>query len=68
MDKIEIDNLRQQLNEEFLKTAITISKIELDAVNKRANEKNKELIRSIVNPTPNLLIETKIKPRDKKYS
>ena len=68
MDKIEVDNLRQQLNEEFLKTAITISKIELDAVNKRANEKNKELIRSIVNPTPNLLIETKIKPRDKKYS
>ena len=65
MDKIEIDNLRQQLNEEFLRTAITISKTELDAANKRANEKNKELIKSIVNPTPNLLTETKIKPEDK---
>ena len=65
MDKIEIDNLRQQLNEEFLRTAITISKTELDAANKRANEKNKELIKSIVNPTPNFLIETKVKPEDK---
>ena len=65
MDKIEIDNLRQQLNEEFLRTAITISKTELDAANKRANEKNKELIKSIVNPTPNLLIETKTKPEHK---
>ena len=66
MDKIEIDHLRQQLNEEFLRTAITISKTELDAVNKRADEKNKELIKSIVNPTLNFLIETKIKPKDKK--
>ena len=38
MDKIEIDNLRQQLNEEFLGTAITISKTELDGANKRADE------------------------------
>ena len=65
MDKIEIDNLRQQLNEELLRTTITISKTELDAANKRANEKNKELIKSIVNPTPNLLIETKTKPEHK---
>ena len=65
MDKIEIDNLRQQLNEEFLRTAITISKTELDVANKRADEKNKEIIKSIVNPAPNLLIETKIKPEDK---
>ena len=65
MDKIEIDNLRQQLNEEFLRTTITISKTELDAANKRADEKNKELIKSIVNPTPTLLIETKIKSEDK---
>ena len=65
MDKIEIDNLRQQLNEEFLRTAITISKTKLDVANKRADEKNKELIKSIVNPTPNLLTETKIKPEDK---
>ena len=48
MDKIEIDNLRQQLNEEFLRTAITISKTELDAANKRANEKTKELLKRIV--------------------
>ena len=65
MDKNEIDNLRQQLNEEFLRNAITISKTELDAANKRADEKNKELIKSIVNPTPNLLIETKTKPEHK---
>ena len=65
MDKNEIDNLRQQLNEEFLRNAITISKTELDAANKRADEKNKELIKSIVNPTPTLLTETKIKPEDK---
>ena len=64
MDKIEIDNLRQQLNEEFLRTAISISTTELDGVNKRANEKDKELMKSIVNPTQNLLIETKIKPGD----
>ena len=65
MGKIEIHNLRQQLNEEFLETAIAISKIELDAANKRPNEKNKELIKSIINPTPNLLIEIKIKSEDK---
>ena len=65
MGKIEIHNLRQQLNEEFLRTAIAISKIELDTANKRPNEKNKELIKSIINPTPNLLIETKIKSEDK---
>ena len=64
MDKIEIDHLRQQLNEEFLRIAITINKTELDAVNKRADEKNKELIKSIVNPNLNLLTETKIKPKD----
>ena len=45
MCKIEIDNLRQQLNEEFLRNAIAISKTELDTANKRANEKNKELIK-----------------------
>ena len=65
MDKIEIVNLRQQLNEEFLRTAITMTKTELDAANNRADEKNKEFIKSIVNPTPNLLTETKIKPEDK---
>ena len=43
MDKIAIDSLRQQLNQEFLGTAITISKTELDVANKRADEKNKEL-------------------------
>ena len=37
MGKIEIDNLRQQLNEEFLRNAIAISKTELDTENKRAN-------------------------------
>ena len=31
----------------------------------KANVKNKVLIKSIVNPTPNLLIETKTKPEDK---
>ena len=65
MDKIDTDNLRQQLYGEFLRTAIIISKTELDAANKRADEKNKELIKSIVNPTPTLLIETKIKSEDK---
>ena len=65
MDKIEIDNLRQQLNEEFLRTAITISKTELDAANKRANEKTKELLKRIVNSIPKLLNETKIKPENK---
>ena len=65
MDKIEIDNLRQQLNEEFLRTDITISKTELDTANKRANEKNKELIKSIVDSIPKLLTETKIKPENK---
>ena len=53
------------MNEEFLRTVITISKTELDAANKTADEKHKELIKSIVNPTPNLLTETKIKPKDK---
>ena len=57
--------MREQLNEEFLRTAITISKTELHGANKRADEKNEELIKSIVNPTPNLLIETKNKPEDK---
>ena len=57
--------MRQQLNEKFLRTAITISKTEIDAAKKRTDEKNKEFIKSIVNATPNLLIETKIKIEDK---
>ena len=65
MDKIEIDNFRQKLNEEFLRTAITISKTELDVADKRADEKNKELIKSIVNSAPNLFTEIKIKPENK---
>ena len=65
MNKIEIDNLRQQLNEEFLRIVITISKTELDAANKTVDEKHKKLIKSIVNPTPNLLTETKVKAEDK---
>ena len=54
MDKIEIDNLKQQLDEEFLRTPIAINKTELDVANKKVDEKNKELIKSIVYPTPNL--------------
>ena len=34
MDKFDIDNLRQQLNEEFLRTAIRISKTGLDGAKK----------------------------------
>ena len=41
---------------EFLKTAIVINKLELDATTENANNKTEQIIRDIIDPTPAFLL------------
>lgn len=42
---------------EFLKTAIVINKLELDATTENANNKTEQIIRDIIDPTPGLFVD-----------
>ena len=45
--------------EEYLKTAITINKTDLDAAIENADDKNKKIVRDIINPTPDIFVNDK---------
>ena len=41
-----------------------MSKDELDAANEVADQKNKEIIKGIIDPTPGLFIDDELKPNE----
>ena len=53
----EINNIYDEEKENYLQTAITINKTDLDAADKNAEESNKEVINDIIDPTPGLIVD-----------
>ena len=50
----EIETERNKANNDFIKTPLQTSKIKPDAANESADQKNKKIIRDIIDPTPGL--------------
>ena len=44
-----------------------MSKDELDAANEVADQKNKEIIKRIIDPTPGLFIDDELKPNEQNF-
>ena len=62
LQKILIDETNS-INESdslFLKTSFTLAKTNLDAAIEAAEEENKEVIKTIIDPTPGLIVDEKI--------
>ena len=55
----EINKTYDDAKEEYLKTAITINKTDLDAAIENADDKNKKIVRDIINPTPDIFVNDK---------
>ena len=53
-----------KIDSDFLKTSLTMSKTNLDASIEAAEEKNREIIRDIVDSTPGLFVDDKFKSDD----
>ena len=53
----EINKIYDEEKENYLQTAITINKTDLDAADKNAEESKKEVINDIINPTHVLIVE-----------
>ena len=53
----EINKIYDEEKENYLQSAITINKTDLDAADKNAEESKKEVINDIINPTHVLIVE-----------
>ena len=53
----EINKIYDEEKENYLQTAITINKTDLDAVVENAEESNKEIINNLIDPTPVLIVD-----------
>ena len=53
----EINKIYDEEKENYLQTAITINKTDLDAAVENAEESNKEVINDIIDPTPGLIVD-----------
>ena len=53
----EIRKIYDEEKNNFLKGTIAINKFELDAATESANDKNEQIIRDIIDPTPDLFID-----------
>ena len=51
LTKKEIETERNKPNNDFIKTSLQISKDELVAANESADQKNKKIIKDIIDPT-----------------
>ena len=60
----EIETERNKANEEFIKTSLLMSKDELDTANESAVQKNKKIIKDIIDPTPGLFIDDQLKQQN----
>ena len=55
----EINKTYDDAKEEYLKTAITINKTDLDAAIENADDKTKKIVTDIINPTPDIFVNDK---------
>ena len=53
----EINKIYDEEKENFLQTAISINKTDLDAAVENAEESNKEVINDMIDPTPGLIVD-----------
>ena len=53
----EINKIYDEEKQNYLQTAITINKTDLDAAVENAEESNKEVINDIIDPTPGLIVD-----------
>ena len=58
--KNEINKTYDDSKEEYLKTAITINKIDLDTTTENADDKNKKTVSDIIDPMPGLFVDDKL--------
>ena len=58
--KKEINKTYDDSKEEYLKTAITINKTDLDAAIENADDKNKKIVSDIIDPMPGLFVDDKL--------
>ena len=55
---------RNKATNDFIKTSLQMSKDKFYAANESADQKNKEIIRDIIDPTPGLFIDGKLNPNE----
>ena len=53
----EKEIVRNKANKEVVKTSLLMIKDELDIANESADQKNKKIIKDIIDPTPGLFID-----------
>ena len=53
----EINQIYDEEKENYLQTAITINKTDLDAAVENAEESNKEIINNMIDPTPAIIVD-----------
>ena len=58
--KKEINKAYDDAKEEYLKTAITTNKTDLDAAVENADDKNKKIVRDIIDPAPGIFVDDKL--------
>ena len=63
----EVETERNKANYDFIRTSMQMSKDELDAANEVADQKNKEIIKGIIDPTPGLFIDDELKPNEQNF-
>ena len=63
----EIEIEINKANEEFIKTSLLISKDELDQTNESTDQKNKKIMKDIIDPSPGLFIDNQLKPNKQNF-
>ena len=58
----DTENERNKTNDDFIRTSMQMSKDKLNAANEVVAQKNKEIIKRIIDPTPGLFIDEELKP------
>ena len=58
---------KNKSNEEFIKTFLLMSKDKLHAANESTDQKNKKIIKGIIDPTPGLFVDDQLKPNEQNF-
>ena len=60
----QIKKTYDDAKEDYLKTAMTINKTDLDAAVENADTKNEKIIRDVIDPTPGLFVDDQLNLED----
>ena len=64
LNEKEINKIYNDTKEDYLKTAITINKTDLDAAIENADGKNEKIISDLINPMPGLFVDDQLNLED----